>query len=63
LRIKVHVPVLGKPFNMMIPVETVQVGWAMALIVGALGLPTDGLMTTFAVGKDPQPAVNCTVKV
>ena len=60
-RVKVHVPVLGKPFSTTLPVETVQVGCVSVFTEGVLGLPAFGLRTIFSVGDDTQPEALVTV--
>lgn len=37
-RVKVHIPVAGKPFRTTLPVTTSHVGWLMVLTMGADGL-------------------------
>ena len=61
LRVKVHVPVFGKPFNTTLPVATVQVGCASVFTEGVLGLPALELRTIFSVVDDIQPPVFVTV--
>jgi hypothetical protein len=38
LRVNVHVPVDGNPFNTTLPVATVHVGWVIVPAVGAVGM-------------------------
>jgi hypothetical protein len=61
LRVKVHVPVLGKPFKTTLPVAMLQVGCVSVPIEGVFGLPVLKLMTIFAVGEDVQPVAFVTV--
>ena len=42
-RVRVHVPVAGRPLNATLPVDTVQVGW---LIVPTTGVAGRGLTIT-----------------
>ena len=37
-RVKVHVPVAGKPLRITLPVVRAQVGWVIVPIVGAAGV-------------------------
>jgi hypothetical protein len=62
LRVKVQVPVLGKPVNTILPVATVQVGCVSVPTEGALGLPVLAVMTIFAVAEDSQPVLFATKK-
>jgi hypothetical protein len=55
LRVKVHVPVLGKPTNTTLPNVSVQDGCAIGPTVGRGGLPIGALITTLAEAKDVQP--------
>jgi hypothetical protein len=61
LRVKVHVPVLGKPFNTMLPVKTVQVGCVIVPTEGAFGTLPPELIVIFDVGTEVQPAAFVTV--
>jgi len=36
--VNVHVPVAGNPFRTTLPVATLQVGWVMVPMVGAVGV-------------------------
>jgi hypothetical protein len=63
LRVKVHVPVLGKPLRKTLPVATVQVGCVSMPTEGVLGLPALGVRTIFAVGDEAQPNELVTIYV
>jgi hypothetical protein len=63
LRVKVHVPVLGKPLKKTLPVATVQVGCVSTPTEGVLGLPVLALMTIFAVGEEAQPVLFVAINV
>jgi hypothetical protein len=54
LRVSVHVPLEGKPFNTTLPVAT-QVGWIMVTITGAAGVSGCAFITTAADEADIQP--------
>jgi hypothetical protein len=47
----------------MVPVDTVQVGWAVALTVGAGGLPGLSINTTSPDGTEVHPALLVTVQL
>jgi hypothetical protein len=61
LRVNVHVPELGKPFKVTLPVATVQVGCVTVPTEGAVGVDGEGLMTKFGVAKEVQPDALVTV--
>jgi len=63
VRIRVHVPVDGNPVNITLPVDTVQVGWLMVPITGALGVEDCALITTLVDALEIQPDAFVTVKV
>lgn len=63
IRIRVHVPVDGNPVNITLPVDTVQVGWLMVPITGALGVDDCALITTLVDALEIQPDAFVTVKV
>ena len=44
----IHVPVAGKPLNTTLPVESAQVGWVIAPVVGAAGGDGSALTVKFA---------------
>ena len=54
--VKVHVPEAGKPLRTTLPVPTVQVGWVIVPITGAVGTPGAVLITTSAETAEVQPA-------
>jgi hypothetical protein len=63
-RVKVHVPMLGKPFNTTLPVAMLQVGWVIVPTKGVFRIPTPSvLMVIFAVADDTQAVLRDTVKV
>ena len=59
--VKVQVPEAGKPFNTILPVATVQVGWDMVPIVGVVGVVGCALMTTLPDAGEIQPDALVTV--
>ena len=63
LRVKVHVPVLGKPFRTTLPVATVHVGCVILPIEGALKTEGAGFMTILGVGREAQPEALVTLTV
>ena len=63
VRVKVHVPVLGKPFKTTLPVETVQFGGVTVPTKGALGTSGATLIVTLEVAKDTHPAALFTLNV
>jgi hypothetical protein len=62
-RVRVHVPLEGKPLKSTPPVETVQVGVVITPITGAVGVAGCALITTADEGPDMQPTALVTVKV
>ena len=54
LRVSVHVPPDGKPFNIILPVAT-HVGWVMMPVTGAAGVRGCALITTSEDEADKQP--------
>ena len=38
LRVNVHVPLAGNPFNTTLPVDTEHVGWVNVPAIGAVGM-------------------------
>lgn len=63
LRVSVHVPEEGKPLNATLPVASVQVGWVMVLIIGAVGMGGGALITTLDDDGEVHPNELVTVKV
>jgi hypothetical protein len=59
--VKVQLPVAGKPFNITLPVETLQVGWVIVPTIGAVGVVGWVLITTLADEDEIQPEVLVTV--
>ena len=49
LRVKVHVPALGKPFKTTLPVATLQVGCEIVPIKGGLGVPPPSLLIVISI--------------
>ena len=54
LRVSVHVPLEGKPFNTTLPVAT-QVGWVMMTTAGGAGVRGCAFITTSEDEADIQP--------
>ena len=54
LRVNVHVPLEGNPFNTTLPVAT-QVGWVMVPATGAAGVRGCAFITMSADEADKQP--------
>ena len=61
--VNVHVPVAGNPDKVTLPVATLQVGWVMVPIVGAVGVAACVLITTLADAGEIHPEALVTVKV
>jgi hypothetical protein len=61
--VSVQVPVAGKPFNMTLPVATVQVGSTIVPATGAAGVVGFKLITTLPDGTDVHPEALVTLKV
>jgi hypothetical protein len=61
--VKVQLPAAGKPVNITLPVETLQVGWVIVPMVGAVGVAGWVLITTLADEDEIQPEELVTVKV
>jgi hypothetical protein len=59
--VKVQLSVAGKPFNITLPVETLQVGWVIVPTIGAVGVVGWVLITTLADEDEIQPEVLVTV--
>lgn len=62
VRIRVHVPVEGNPVNITLPVDTVQLGWLMDTITGAVGVDDGAVIITLEDAIETHPA-EVTVKV
>ena len=56
-------PIEGNPFKIMLPVDTVQVGWMIVPITGAMGVEAGRVITTFADASEMHPKEFVTVKV
>jgi len=63
LRVRVHVPVAGRPLRATLPVDRAQVGWVMVPTTGAAGVSGWTLITTFADAAETQVSAFVTVKV
>jgi hypothetical protein len=61
VRVRVHEPAAGKPFNTTLPVETVHVGCVIVPIDGAAGVAGWAFMAIFPDDGDTHPAVLVTV--
>ena len=61
LRVNVHVPLEGNPFNTTLPVATAQVGWVMVPITGAAGVAGCVFIATSPEAADIQPEELVTV--
>ena len=61
LRVSVHMPLEGKPFNTTLPVPAEQVGWVMVPITGAAGVTGCPLITTSVDDAEVQPDALVTV--
>ena len=59
--VNVHVPVVGKPYNTTLPVDTAHVGWVIVPIIGAVGVVGWALITTFADADETHPEALVTV--
>jgi hypothetical protein len=62
-RVRVQVPVAGKPDKTTLPVETEQVGCVMVPGTGAAGVEACVLIATLAEACDTHPDALVTVKV
>ena len=63
VRVKVHVPVAGKPLRITLPVVRAQVGWVIVPTVGAVGVAGWALITTLAEAGETHPEALVTVYV
>jgi hypothetical protein len=63
VRVKVQLPVAGKPFKITLPVATEQVGWVMVPTVGAVGEEGAAVIITPADPEEVQPEALVTVKL
>jgi hypothetical protein len=61
VRVKVQLPVAGKPFKITLPVATEQVGWVIVPTVGAVGVASWVLITTLAEDGEIHPEALVTV--
>jgi hypothetical protein len=61
VRVKVQLPVAGKPFKITLPVATEQVGWVIVPTVGAVGVAGWVMITTLAEDDEIQPEALVTV--
>jgi hypothetical protein len=62
-RVRIQVPVAGKPDKVTLPVETAQVGCVTVPTVGAAGKPGCALIATLAEACETHPEALVTVKV
>jgi hypothetical protein len=60
-RVRVHVPVAGKPLSGTLPVATEHVGWTIAPTTGAVGVRGWTGISAFAEFGDVHPAAFVTV--
>jgi hypothetical protein len=63
VRVKVQLPVAGKPFKITLPVTTEQVGWVIVPTVGAVGEEGAAVIITLADPDEVQPDELVTVKL
>jgi hypothetical protein len=61
VRVNVHVPVAGNPFNTTLPVETVHVGCVIVPTDGAAGVAGWAFMAIFPDDGETHPAAFVTV--
>jgi uncharacterized protein YceK len=57
VRVKIHVPVAGKPLNTTLPVDKVHVGWVTFPTTGAVGDEGCALIITFTDATEMHPAL------
>ena len=60
-RVKVHVPVAGKPLKITLPVAKAQLGCVIVPTVGAVGVAGWALITTLAEAGETHPEALVTV--
>jgi hypothetical protein len=60
-RVKVHVPVAGKPLKITLPVAKAQVGCVIVPTIGAVGVVGWALITTFDEAGETHPEAFVTV--
>lgn len=63
VRVRVQVPLEGKPLKATLPVARAQVGWVMVPATGAVGVAGWVLITTFDDEEEVQPSELVTVNV
>jgi len=61
VRVKVQVPVAGRPLNTTLPVDTVQVGWVSVPATGAAGVDGCASISIELDAVDVHPAALVTV--
>ena len=61
LAVTVQVPVAGSPLSATLPVATLQVGWVIAPMPGAVGVRGWALITTDPEGGEIHPSAFSTV--
>ena len=61
VRVKVHVPIAGRPFKTTLPADKVQVGWLIVPTVGAFVVAGWLLITTLAEADEIHPEALVTV--
>jgi hypothetical protein len=60
-RVKVQVPLAGKPLKITLPVAKAQLGWVIVPTVGAVGVAGWALITTLAEAGETHPEAFVTV--
>ena len=63
IRVRVHVPVAGRPLRATLPVDRAHVGWVMVPTTGAAGVSGCALITTLDDAAETQLRAFVTVKV
>ena len=61
MRVTVQVPEEGNPFRTTLPVATVQVGWVIVPMAGAVGVTGCALIKIFPDDTEVHPSVFVTV--